>query len=78
MSGWLPGKYERTAAMWRAARWETSLFVVVDVLNDLDGNGDQKAADKYKEEILGGLEPFRQDKQMLWIVQVRLPPPSCG
>ena len=47
-------------------------FVVVDVLDDLDGNGDQKAADKYKEEILGGLEPFRQDKQMLRIVQIGL------
>ena len=48
-------------------------FVVVDILDDLDGNGDQKAADKYKEEILGGLEPFGQHKQMLWIVQVGLP-----
>ena len=52
---------------------ERHLFVVVDILDDLDGNGDQKAADKYKKEILSGLEPFRQDKQMLRVVQVGLP-----
>lgn len=48
-------------------------FVVVDVLDDLDGNGDEKAADKYKQEILGGLEPFGQDKQVLRVVQIGLP-----
>ncbi len=48
-------------------------FIVVDVFDDLDGNGDQKAADKYEKKILSGLEPFGQDQQVLWIMQIDLP-----